>query len=274
MAFSTNIFPLFSAAYTLAVKAKLLEKEWFREVFVSSYFAYKRFYEDPFRTLIMRNPELFRKGDILDIGANIGYTSCLFANALNPNSKIYSFEPDRWNFDLLREVVQRRKLNGTVVPVYAAVGAANGSVELWHNESHHGDNRVATTAFKNGRSDKQISTVPLITIDNFVQSHGLQEISFIKIDVQGYEPAVCEGMKETLARFPDAVVAVEYAPQAMVDLGFEPNSVLDFFADAGYSVYLLTTNEIKPVENPRVLHERARGQGYIDLLCSKSRLSV
>src|SRR5262249_48122306 len=143
MVFRASIFPVLSSAYALAAKAKLLERPWFREVFVRSYFAYKRFYEDPFRTLITRRPEFFCKGDILDIGANIGYTSSLFANAIMREAKVYSFEPDRWNFDLLCEVLKKEKLSDSVVPVYAAVGADDGFAELWHNKSHHGDHRIA-----------------------------------------------------------------------------------------------------------------------------------
>jgi FkbM family methyltransferase len=268
-----SLFPLFSAAYTLAVKSRLLETSWFRQVFVRSYFAYKRFYEDPFLRLVKQNPDLFRNGDILDIGANVGYTSCLFASALSAGSKIYSFEPDRWNFDLLLEVIRKRKLNSTVMPVHAAVGANDGFVELWHNERHHADSRVITPAFKSGIRDEQVSSVPLITVDGFVESNGLKKISFIKIDVQGYEQAVCQGMRQTLVRFPDAVVAIEYGPQAIADLGFEPKGVLDFFSSIGYFSYSLAPSHIERVENRAAIDKALGKKGYIDLLYSKQRLS-
>ena len=66
---SRNSISMLTAAYDLARKAKVLELPWIHRAFVSSYFLYKRFYEDPFRGLIRRMPGLFQNGDILDIGA-------------------------------------------------------------------------------------------------------------------------------------------------------------------------------------------------------------
>jgi len=82
---------LFTSAYNLARKARLLELPWFRRAFVSSYFIYKQHYEDPFMELVRRIPGIFRNGDILDIGANIGYTAWVFAGALRPGARVYAF---------------------------------------------------------------------------------------------------------------------------------------------------------------------------------------
>jgi hypothetical protein len=108
-------FKIFTGAYSLVRSAGLLENDWAKNVFVSSYFLYKRLWEDPFWSLIKRRPELFKNGDILDIGANVGYTSCLFARAASPEHKVYSFEPDRANFQLLTKLIQRKNLQGKIV---------------------------------------------------------------------------------------------------------------------------------------------------------------
>jgi len=71
---SKNSFRIFTGAYSLARSAKLLENGWAKRVFVSAYFLYKRFWEDPFWSLINRRPKLFENGDVLDIGANVGCT--------------------------------------------------------------------------------------------------------------------------------------------------------------------------------------------------------
>jgi len=69
---------VFARAYNLVRSMGILQLSWFRKAFISSYFLYKRLYEDPYWFLIRHRPELFLKGDILDIGANIGYThACL-----------------------------------------------------------------------------------------------------------------------------------------------------------------------------------------------------
>src|SRR5271170_1819035 len=120
---SANIF---TRAYNLARSTGILDLPLFRRVFLGSYFLYKRWYEDPFWALAKRSPELFAVGDILDIGANIGYTACVFAAARKPPAKIYAFEPDLASFATLEEIVCRKKLGDAVEIFNMAVGRGDG----------------------------------------------------------------------------------------------------------------------------------------------------
>jgi FkbM family methyltransferase len=271
---SKNSFRIFTGAYSLARSAKLLENSWAKRAFVSSYFLYKKFWEDPFWNLIRRKPELFENGDILDVGANVGYTSCLFAQALKQGFKVYSFEPDQANFQLLAEVIRRKNLSERIVAINSAVGSTDGYVEFWHNEKHSGDHRVVTDHFRKDLSDcGNISTVPVTRVDTFVETHDLQKISFIKIDVQGYELTVCEGMKQTLAKFPELCVCCEYAPEGLVDLGFSPVQLLDFFRMNGHQIHILNRSTIKLARDNAAIHRAAGDAGYVDLLCSQRVLA-
>src|SRR5262249_36832247 len=47
-----------------------------------------------------------RGGCVLDIGANIGYYTLLFARAVGPAGRVFAFEPEPENFDLLRQNVR------------------------------------------------------------------------------------------------------------------------------------------------------------------------
>jgi len=85
---SSNIF---THAYNLARAARLFEMPLFKRLFLFLYFLYKRWYEDPFWALAKRSPELFANGDILDIGANIGYTASVFAAAATAPGRVYAF---------------------------------------------------------------------------------------------------------------------------------------------------------------------------------------
>jgi FkbM family methyltransferase len=263
----------FTGAYSLARSANLLQTSWAKRAFASSYFIYKRFLEDPFWNLTHRRPELIENGDVLDIGANIGYTSYLFAGVLKPGFNVYSFEPDWANFQMLLGMIQRKKLRNKIIAVNAAVGSNEGTVEFWHNEEHSGDHRVVTNHFK-GRcaNPNRISSVPLMSIDSFVSARNLEKISFIKIDVQGYELAVCTGMKQTLARFPEVCVCCEYSPQGLVDLGFEPSQVLNFLRANGHQIHILTRSAITLARDDAAIHRATDEAGYVDLLCSRRAL--
>ncbi len=269
---------LFTRAYNLARTAGFLELPLFKRLFLFSYFLYKRWYEDPFRALTRRSPELFTSGDVLDIGANIGYTACVFAAAIKGKAKapgrVYAFEPDLASFAMLGEIVRRKNLGASVESFNMAVGSSEGALEFWHNEEHSADHRVVTERFKSLRPvGEKITMVAVTSVDSFVAARNLQNISFIKIDVQGYELAVCEGLRLTLGKFPGLSIAFEYAPDGMRELGFEPSALLDFFRAAGHQLHILTRSATTLAPDNRAIELAAERSGYVDVLCSKNILS-
>jgi len=256
------------AVYGAARRAGLLDRPFFRDLFVRAYFLYKRYLEDPFHALVRRRPELFRGGHILDVGANLGYNALLFARAADPGRLVYAFEPEAANFEVLCRLVRERSASGRVVPVRAAVGAEDGEVALWYNEGHHGDHRVATERFRAARPAARTTSVALRSVDSFAAEAGIErEIAFVKVDVQGYEEAVVRGMARTLSASPRAAVAIEYMPEAMADLGFDPAEMLRLLGAAGFSLFAIGRGgRVAAVDRAR-LEAMAARRGYVDLLC-------
>jgi len=252
----------------------MFEIALFNRLFLFAYFLYKRWHEDPFWALAKRSPDLFEDGDILDIGANIGYTACVFAKARKPPAKVYAFEPDAASFATLGEIVRRKELGDAVEIFNMAVGSADGALEFWHNEEHSADHRVVTEQFRSSRpAGEKTMTVPVTSVDSFVSRRNVRKLSFIKIDVQGYELAVCEGMRKTMEKFPELVIAFEYAPDGMRELGFEPSVLLDFFRSAGYHIHILTRAATSLAPDNCAIDAAVERKGYVDLLCCKKVLS-
>lgn len=262
--------------YRLSNRTGLLQLSWSKKLFVRSYFLYKKYLEDPFDALIAARPELLSGGHILDIGANVGYTASLFSKAAGREFAVYSFEPDSSNFALLKAVAENRGHRDQIIPIFAAVGASDGTVELWHNQTHHGDHRVLTPKFKeSGASLDQVSSVPLVSVDGFAKAQGIEgAIKFIKVDVQGYEVAVCEGMAQTLDGSPDLVVAMEYAPAALAVLGFEPRDLIDFFQHRHCFIYLLEDNGSMLTWSEETLNSALKKRGYANLLISRRTIPL
>ena len=111
--------------------------------------------------------------------------------------------------------------------------------------------------------------VPQASIDRFLDEHPMP-ISVIKIDVQGFELAVCNGMSATLGANPDASVILEYMPQAMRELGFEPTQLLEFFAERGFTLYCIGPKGTLSAGIPT----QDLGGGYINLLCSRQNFAT
>lgn len=274
MSLAIRALPLLSQAYALARRTGLLETRWFRRVYTRAYFSYKRRLEDPFEGLVRSRPDLFAAGHVLDVGAHIGYTATLFRRVLSPGFRIYAFEPDPANYRTLQETIRDRGASGVIVPVAAAVGDRDGEAELWRNPRHPGDHRLATAAFRD-RAKGHLDTVPVRfwSLDGFLRAEGdTAPVAFVKIDVQGFEPAVCTGMEGLLRRCPRAVVALEYAPRELESQGFDARALVDFFRNRDYHVHLLHKDgsfERVPSGTPPVMGE---GRGYLDLLMLPSVL--
>ena len=255
--------------YALTRRTGLLETSFGERIFTASYFLYKRYLEDPFAALAKIHPGLFRGGDILDIGANIGYTASLFAQAGDPNARVYAFEPEPFNFRLLQTTVETRGLRGKVTPVHSAVGEQSGETKLWINDHHHADHRIATDSVRAKNENDDYVTVPMTSIDDFLAGQGhTNPISLIKIDVQGYELAVCRGLAATVAREVNASIAVEYMPEAIIELGYDPLELLDWFSQHDFRMYSLRKNGQLHLGMSSDLTQN----GYVDLIFSRAAL--
>jgi len=174
----------------------------------------------------------------VDIGANIGYTATVFSRRVDSEYKVYAFEPERFNYDLLERAARARKSRQRVVPIRSAVGDRDGAIELWENEHHHGDHRILTEQFRQNAASSDTFMVPIMQVDTFVAKQpGNFPVRFIKVDVQGYELPVCWGMEHTLTVNTRAIVALEYMPSAIRELGFQPEELLIWFRRRGYQVY-------------------------------------
>ena len=257
---------LFTAAYAFARRRGLLDTRLGSSLFIEAYFQYKKHLEDPFAGLVQKSPQLFRGGHILDIGANIGYCSALFSRVLDPGRSVFAFEPEPFNVSLLERVI-RTRARGPVVPIQAAVGAADGEIRLQLNPRHHGDHRVVAAS---SQPVDNCITVPLLSVDAFLQRQDPgAPVCFIKIDVQGYEQAVCEGAEQTLARNPECRVVLEYMPEAMGALGFRPPDLLAWFQQRGYHAHVVHKDGSVTSGLPAGLGEA----GYADLLFSHKPMS-
>ncbi len=258
--------------YSLINRTGLLQKPFFQHLFARSYYGYKRWIEDPFAPLIKARPDLFTGGNILDVGANIGYTAVLFSTALSTRYRVFAFEPEAKNYQLLKWSLSDRGLRGRIIPVQAAVGNTDGFVDLWLNTGHPADHRVVTELFHGvPGSSTETQRVPILRLDDFCANElSGQPIGFIKMDVQGYEEQVCEGMTTTLQLNPNALVAVEYFPQGIAQLGFNPQNLLLFFEKRGYGMYTLERHGRLAKADYSSASQLVQARGYVDLLFSKS----
>src|SRR3990167_1916537 len=100
-----------------------------------------------------------QKGDVvLDIGANIGYYTLIFAKLVGENGKVFAFEPDPTNFDLLKQNVENNGYKNVVLD-RKSVSDKNGRLKLFLSEDNLADHRIYDS--KDGRRFVEIESVKL-----------------------------------------------------------------------------------------------------------------
>jgi FkbM family methyltransferase len=170
---------------------------------------------------------------VLDVGANVGLYTYLVA-AMVPRVQVVSLEPVPALAALIADNVRRNRWESRVSVREEAVGAAPGRSVLYvmaNADTEHtlSPDRVA------GRKHVALG-VPVVSIDDMVAASGpLAERMTIKIDVEGYESSVLDGMERTLerpGRRPDIIM--EFLGRAI-----EQERVIERVIGHGLDVYYI-----------------------------------
>lgn len=181
------------------------------------------FHGAPYEPVVTRIlVETLSAGDVcIDVGANAGFFTALAAVRVGPSGHVVAFEPHPGAREAMQALVNRNGVADRVTIVGAAVG-----------------NRVARSVPLHLSSDSVLSTlvpdhsplaadypfdrsieVPLTTIDTWMGGSPAltPRIAAIKIDVEGFEGAVVDGMTATIAAASRAIVICETSPDSAAD---------------------------------------------------------
>jgi FkbM family methyltransferase len=120
----------------------------------------------------------FSPATIMDVGANIGMASILFARKY-PSAKIIAIEPEPSNFAAL---VKNTLRYTNIVPIQAALWKENGHVALGESEAHP---KGAFEIVEGGAE-----RVRAITMETLMRETGISSIDLLKMDIEGAEREV------------------------------------------------------------------------------------
>ena len=148
-----------------------------------------------FLTSVMLNSNLIKEGDtVLDIGSNIGYYALIESKIVGTSGKVYAVEPVSGN---LCRLVENVSLNGytNIEFFHLAMGDRNGASTIYVS-----DRPNWSSMLKNKTPGKVISseTVSISTVDEFLKDKKTPNL--IRMDVEGFEYNIIEGMKNTLSK--------------------------------------------------------------------------
>jgi FkbM family methyltransferase len=200
-----------------------------RDVGITPYLLEWGFYEKYETDLFKR---LVKKGMVVvDVGANFGYYTLLAARLVGDEGKVFAFEPDPYNYDLLCRNIE---VNGyrNVVPVRKAVFSKSGKMKLFLDKSNLGAHSLSEANVDKGAS----ITVEATSLDGYFKNTDYK-IDFIKMDVQGLEMKVLEGMENTISRSDNLEIITEFWPTGLRNSGSSPRGFLNKLVECGFVLY-------------------------------------
>jgi FkbM family methyltransferase len=220
---------------------------------------------EPYETKLISN--IISPGDVvLDIGANIGYYTVIFAKLVGQNGKVFAFEPEPTNFSLLQKNVS---INGcsNVTVEQKAVSNRNERKKLYLNKENAGMH----TIYKSQYADLDPVEIETISLDTYFNNY-TGKIDFIKMDIEGSEYTALEGMKTILQRQNSIKLLVAFFPSAIREYGYEPEQYFDLLRSYGFRIYFINsqTKDLELVNPVDLQHLINRGSKYeLNLLCKK-----
>lgn len=137
----------------------------------------------------------------VDIGANYGTHSLYIANKIKMNNeigKVYSFEIQPKIYNLFLKNIKDNNLDKIIIPIFNGLGDGHSIIDLIipkNYDLHENPGGISLLNKNHGTTDDKIST-SIITLDSL----NLNNVSVMKIDVEGYEIEALTGALETINR--------------------------------------------------------------------------
>jgi FkbM family methyltransferase len=195
-----------------------------------------------------------RTGDtVIDVGANIGWYTIIASKLVGKNGSVIAFEPDPENYEFLKRNILANECDNVILEP-KALSNVNGTLTLYLDDENKGKHSIV---FDQKGGAIQIEAIKL---DDYLENR-LKQVDFVKIDVEGAEPMVLEGMKRTIASHPSIRLVVEFSPERVVATGQQPKPYLEGFIEQGFGIYIIDEGrrQVVPATPTEIL---AKFDGY------------
>jgi FkbM family methyltransferase len=206
---------------------------------------------------------------VVDVGANIGYNTVHAARLAGPRGRVVAVEPTPDNLEVLRRNVESAELDNVVVEPVAA-GREAGVRALFVRGARSAVNSLfADSCYASVTDVLQVAVLPL---DELVEG----PVDVVKIDVEGAELDVLEGMPRLLRAPPKALI-VEWHPLLQAMAGYLPDELPRWLLRRGWRLQAAshtTVRSLGAAELPRLTERLLRLQRPVELVAQRDRLTI
>lgn len=217
------------------------------------YFIYKRISD---KNEIKQIEKFIKPGmTVVDVGANIGFYTLLLSDLVGRKGRVYSFEPEKSNFNHLKKMCRNRH---NVILNNLAVGEKDETINLYISNQLNVDHLTY-----NSHEKRRIVPIKSISLDKYFSNK--EPIDFILVDTQGFDYYVLKGSINVLKHSNNIAVISEFCPYDLRRAGVSSKTFLSFLKKMGFHIHFLNPNYKK------ILYGKNRGRmSYVNILASKN----
>jgi|SRR5690606_6471091 len=167
---------------------------------------------------------------VLDVGANFGFLSLVWANTVAKNGQTIAFEPNIHLFSSLNKSIKLNGLQNTLLVKNNAVGAEDKNIELYMD---HTTSNVLTI-----NNAKSVHPIEMLSLDSFSVQTKLNTCDLLKIDVDGIELEILHGATQLIKQF---------KPIVIIETN-DDRRIVDYMKDLDYTLLDMDLNTLKETD--------------------------
>jgi FkbM family methyltransferase len=188
-------------------------------------------YEEKFVDFIADNiPE---NGIFVDAGANIGCI-CIPVSKKRPDVKIIAIEASPRVFGYLDHNVKQNRCHNIIVVNKALSDTNDETVEFYSPDGLFGKGSLSPIFTKAGE------TVSTITVDSLIRQFSFSRIDLMKIDVEGYEKKVFQGMNNLFDDKKVRSILFEFVDWAESNAGCKAGDAQEYLKAKGFDLSIFS----------------------------------
>jgi|SRR5579875_243488 len=204
---------------------------------------YYRGFHEPSVTAVLRRH--LRAGDcFVDVGANVGYYSCVASCLVGRAGSVHAIEPSTKLIDRFRMDLARNRISDRIVLHPVAVSDFEGTAYLQrgsHDPTPDGDRFITVEQFDGPSAE----LVPVTTLDSLL-IHA-SRVDVLKLDIEGQELSALRGAVSTIRRFRPRLILVEDDPQLLKRSASSSDELWHLLTSLGYQGHRIETGFDAPM---------------------------
>jgi FkbM family methyltransferase len=184
--------------------------------------------------------KVLKSNDVfVDVGASIGVFS-LLASSIVKKGKVFAFEPSPKAANILKQNINLNEFEN--IEVLDKVVSDKSGFEYYQLENQSEIDHIST--------EKIGMRIESVTLDSFLKQNNIKQVKLVKIDVEGAEMKVLNGLKYYLSEKKVDLLMVEVNKKSK-NYGYSSKDLFSYLRRLKYELYRFSTNGILTIISTR-----------------------